>query len=910
VARAADRAPARASRLLGRGRELAAIAAALGEGRVVTVTGTAGVGKTSLAREAARAEGSSAVVDLSGARTADDARTAIRGAVAREAPPVIVVLDGCDRLGPTLAPVVEELMARGPAVRCLATSRRRLELAGERVLRVEPLGLPFGAEDVAHADASVLFAQRARDALGELPDDPRAAAAIVAICARTGGVPAAIERAARQLGAMSLLELAQDLDACIDAATEAALTLSWERLSPTEQGALARLGVFRGSFTSEVAGHLLEDVATTPTGRRMLLATLVDHGLLRRRDLADASSTAPSGEQALRDHALDHHALGEHAAFEAYPIVRAFAARRLGDAEGATRDRHASLVLSAATRGAGTPDVERSAHLPPLPDLRAALAHALAAPAEKHAAPTVLAAAVMAARALAEHGAVGERRALLDLALHRAGAGGRAGERSPTLVHAWVARADALDEAGLAAEARADRRRAAALAAELDDAGAMGAASVSLAREALDDGRVEEACERGEHVAALARARGDRHGEVLARLLVAGARRALGDCGGAREEAERAALVASAAGANEGLRRARIEIALAAHDAGDLDVAQAVFEAELAEGRGDALATSILTSLALVHVERAVVDPRGVPDEEVTRLLDRALRAHRAAGTLAGEALATGCAGLVDEIAGRRAVARARYREAAAVHADAGRPRDAGLVLSWLGRLEASEGREDEALAAFDEARGCVLAGGDRGLIATLDGCEAHLAVFAARAARASGDAERAAASAARGERALEAPAPSSAHARIARALLARAIASLARGPTPPASAVAAESAGAPPETGRAGLRVSTTARWFALAEGARVSLDTRRPLRLILRRLAEARDVEPGAPLDVPALLAAGWPGERVMHEAGIGRVYAAVSHLRGLGLREVLLRRDDGYLLDPAVVLARADD
>lgn len=71
--------------------------------------------------------------------------------------------------------------------------------------------------------------------------------------------------------------------------------------------------------------------------------------------------------------------------------------------------------------------------------------------------------------------------------------------------------------------------------------------------------------------------------------------------------------------------------------------------------------------------------------------------------------------------------------------------------------------------------------------------------------------------------------------------------------------------------------------------------------------RLAELLS---GAPLDVAALLLAGWPDERVLHHAGTSRVYTAIAQLRREGLRDVLLRRDEGYLLDPNVAISRAAD
>lgn len=102
-------------------------------------------------------------------------------------------------------------------------------------------------------------------------------------------------------------------------------------------------------------------------------------------------------------------------------------------------------------------------------------------------------------------------------------------------------------------------------------------------------------------------------------------------------------------------------------------------------------------------------------------------------------------------------------------------------------------------------------------------------------------------------------------------------------------------------------LRVGEGAYWFEAAGGPRVELGRRPSLRRVLAHLVALRASSPGAAAGVDALLAEGWPGERVLPEAGAERVYTAVRTLRAMGLREVLVRRDGGYALDPAVPLAR---
>ncbi len=92
---------------------------------------------------------------------------------------------------------------------------------------------------------------------------------------------------------------------------------------------------------------------------------------------------------------------------------------------------------------------------------------------------------------------------------------------------------------------------------------------------------------------------------------------------------------------------------------------------------------------------------------------------------------------------------------------------------------------------------------------------------------------------------------------------------------------------------------------WFELGGGARVDLRRRGSLRKILRALARHHGQAPDTALDRDALLAQGWPGEKLHPDAASKRLRVAIATLRRLGLRDVLLTRDDGYLIDPAVAV-----
>lgn len=90
---------------------------------------------------------------------------------------------------------------------------------------------------------------------------------------------------------------------------------------------------------------------------------------------------------------------------------------------------------------------------------------------------------------------------------------------------------------------------------------------------------------------------------------------------------------------------------------------------------------------------------------------------------------------------------------------------------------------------------------------------------------------------------------------------------------------------------------VASDARWFTTPEGERVDLLSRPVLMRLLRVLLRVEQ-----PLDVPTLTAEIWPGTKLVAESGAARVYAAVATLRRLGLRDALVRREEGYCLSRA--------
>jgi hypothetical protein len=100
-------------------------------------------------------------------------------------------------------------------------------------------------------------------------------------------------------------------------------------------------------------------------------------------------------------------------------------------------------------------------------------------------------------------------------------------------------------------------------------------------------------------------------------------------------------------------------------------------------------------------------------------------------------------------------------------------------------------------------------------------------------------------------------------------------------------------------ETSRA-LVVREDGRAFRVPESAaEVDLARRAPLARILVALTRRRVESPGDAMRVEDILSAGWPDERVRHDAGANRVYVALAELRKLGLRDWMVKDDAGYRL-----------
>ncbi|HET9601996.1 MAG TPA: LuxR C-terminal-related transcriptional regulator, partial [Acidimicrobiales bacterium] len=322
--------PVQLTPLIGRAREVREVVDRLATDRLITLTGSGGVGKTRMAMAVAaevvdRCPGGVWLVELAGvADPANVAATALAALGVHEMRGVdpmehlaaalgdeasLVVLDNCEHLVHACAQVVAALLASQGSVSVLATSREPLEVPGEITWRVPSLPAPppevsLAVPTLSQYEAVVLFVDRARRARPSFAVTEDNAPAIAQICHRLDGIPLALELAAARCRQMTVEHIARDLDDRFRLLTGGARTVlprhqtlaasidwSHDRLDGPEQVVLRRLGVFVGPFPLEAA----EDVVAAPGDIDPvevfdLLRRLVDKSLVLAEDGAGGES--------------------------------------------------------------------------------------------------------------------------------------------------------------------------------------------------------------------------------------------------------------------------------------------------------------------------------------------------------------------------------------------------------------------------------------------------------------------------------------------------------------------------------------------------------------------------------------------------------------------------------------------
>ena len=313
--------PEEVSSFIGRERELVELRELLGVSRMVTLTGAGGVGKTRLAqRLAGEAVGDPidgvwfvdlapvadpAYVAATVASVLDVAERPDHSMVATLADALadrelLVVLDNCEHVLDTAAPLASRLLAECPRLAVVATSRQALAIPGERVYRVPSLSTPdVDMEDpecLAQSEAVRLFADRTEQQGRPLVLDHENARLVGRVCRRLDGIPLAIELAAVRLRSMSIRDLDARLDqrfALLTAGSSrtalprqqtlaALLDWSYQLLSDAECIMLERLSVFASNgFDLDAAEAVCCDSLVDRFGVLDHLDTLVDKSLVQ-----------------------------------------------------------------------------------------------------------------------------------------------------------------------------------------------------------------------------------------------------------------------------------------------------------------------------------------------------------------------------------------------------------------------------------------------------------------------------------------------------------------------------------------------------------------------------------------------------------------------------------------------------
>ena len=338
--------PTQLTSFVGRDDELAGVAKALDERRLVTLTGTGGVGKTRLSVQVAAevlprfrdgawfCELATAADDESmGQLVAAELGVSQRSGMSLEASisdylrpkALLLVLDNCEHLLSAVGALVGRVLRECPGVRILATSREGLAVSGEQVWPLPSLPLPDPSDAMATTaanDAVVLFVERATAARATFVLDAANAGAVAEICRRLDGIPLAIELAAARVVSMAPVEIKELLDERFRLLTggrrssverhqtlRATVDWSYSLLGEQEQAVFDRLGVFAGTFDARAAQAVVTGDDLEPWDVLDALAELVGKSMVVAEDTAE-STTRYRMLETLRQYARER--LDEH----------------------------------------------------------------------------------------------------------------------------------------------------------------------------------------------------------------------------------------------------------------------------------------------------------------------------------------------------------------------------------------------------------------------------------------------------------------------------------------------------------------------------------------------------------------------------------------------------------------------
>ena len=283
--------PAQVTRMIGRDEVVAELVRELPRRRCITLVGPAGMGKTTVALATAHAVASSfdgqvvfvALAPLSDPALLTGSVISALGLATLAADPLrgllaylrerrmLIVLDNCEHLIAASADLAEQLLSGALGVHLLVTSREPLRTHGEWVRRLTSLSVPpplakLTAGEALQVPSVELFVERARASLDSFELTEVDVAAVTEICRALDGIPLALELAAAGVERLGVRGVASNLGNRLALLTRgrrtalprhqtlrAALDWGYALLTPSEQGLLRRLSIFRGRFSAASA---------------------------------------------------------------------------------------------------------------------------------------------------------------------------------------------------------------------------------------------------------------------------------------------------------------------------------------------------------------------------------------------------------------------------------------------------------------------------------------------------------------------------------------------------------------------------------------------------------------------------------------------------------------------------------
>ncbi|PPC79191.1 transcriptional regulator [Pokkaliibacter plantistimulans] len=289
--------PLRLTRMLGRDDVLHRLLTLTPQQRLVSVVGTGGIGKTTVALRTAELllgqfEQGIRLLDLAPLR--DESVISVVLSKVLDLPAthgdplpqlyrhlqnrhMLLVVDNCEHLIDGIASLADSLLRHAPHLHMLCTSREPLNIEGEQVIRLNALAYPTTlmteVQTALTFPAIQLFIERALGCADNFVPDAQELAVVVQICQRLDGIPLAIELAAAHLSSLGLRDLLFQLQSSFRLLTQgrrtalprhqtlrATLDWSYELLCEQAQQSLRRLSIFEGRFTLESA------IAVAPWG--------------------------------------------------------------------------------------------------------------------------------------------------------------------------------------------------------------------------------------------------------------------------------------------------------------------------------------------------------------------------------------------------------------------------------------------------------------------------------------------------------------------------------------------------------------------------------------------------------------------------------------------------------------------